>query len=133
MEQANLTNYQCGFCGRKEVKLWCPYSLSEPLICAICAEKRQSFITYVVRDSKNVPLRKEKVPHWHVDEKGRVPAYSFPTSGDVVDNLIVNVHDVGGSYRQAMFPAVVDENGEFYPYHQIPESEYSKWENLPTR
>ena len=140
MEKAIRTekiNYQCDFCGRNDVKLWKPYSLAEPLICAECAEQRQSKVTYVVRDENNNAQSKSILPSWMVDDKGKVGSYNGTIPGrepEKVDNLIIDMRDVGGSYRQNMFPAVVDsENVVFYEYHSIPKEAYQKWEELPTR
>lgn len=125
-------NYQCDFCGRSDVKLWKPYSLEEPLICAECAERRQSKLNYVVRDENNKAQGKSILPSWTVDNKGKVSAYNG--TSEKVDNLIIDMKDVGGSFRQTVFPAVVDnENTVFYEYHSIPKDAYQKWEELPTR
>ena len=35
-------NYVCSICGKRNVKLWRPYMDNAPLICAECAEKRQT-------------------------------------------------------------------------------------------
>lgn len=39
-------NYVCSICGKRNVKLWRPYMDTTPLICAECAEKRQTPYEY---------------------------------------------------------------------------------------
>ena len=80
-------NYVCSVCGKRNVKLWRPFSNVAPLICAECAEERQTPIMYeeVIWKKKNtggykVELtgKKIKMPKWKVDENGLVPSSDGP-------------------------------------------------------
>ncbi len=142
-------NYVCSICGKRNVKLWRPYMDTSPLICAECAEERQTPKEYEETiwakkadgsytgtfTGKNLPL-----PKWKVNEKGKVPSYLGPGPNGVTesmtDQLIVNLADVSVSYSSgstSMVPASPDENGDFWGYTSVPEEVCKWWEELPTR
>lgn len=142
-------NYVCSICGKRNVKLWRPYMDTTPLICAECAEKRQTPYEYEETiwqkedtgwytgkfTGKKLPL-----PKWKVDEKGKVPSYQGPgPDGEprsMTDQLIVDLSDVSTSYTSgstSMVPACPDEDGEFWGYTSVPEENCKWWEELPTR
>lgn len=145
--------YGCSICGKKNVKLWRPYGDSAPLICAECAEERQSPMEYTEliwkkdegyddrwigtpnKDKKKLPL-----PKWKVDEMGRVPTYDGPgpegLPPTMTDQLIVDLCDVSKAYssgRTTMIPACPDEDGNFWCYTVVPEDVCKWWNELPTR
>lgn len=143
-----MENYVCSICGKKHVKLWRPYMYTSPLVCAVCAEQRQSPRKY------DEMLWKEEGDHyvgtstgktlpldaWHVDEKGRVPSYDGPgpkeLPKEMTDQLIVNLKDVSKSYTSGettIVPAIPDEYGEFWGYTSVPAEHVKWWEELPTR
>ena len=144
-----MKNYACNICGKENVKLWRPYMGTEPLICATCAETRQSPREYDEciwekmsddhyvgkHTGKKLPLNK-----WKVNEKGKVPTYwglepkELPMS--MTDQLIVNLNDISTAYSSGettMIPAVPDEDGDFWGYTAVPEERCKWWEELPTR
>lgn len=141
-------NYVCSICGKRNVKLWRPYMDNAPLICAECAEKRQTPQKYEETiwkkeseghytgelTGKTLPL-----PKWKVDEKGHVPSYDGPgPDGQPLTSvhLIVNLYDVSTSYTSGhtdMIPACPDEDGEFWGFTSVPEEVCKWWEELPTR
>lgn len=142
-------NYVCSICGKRNVKLWRPYMGTSPLICAECAEERQTpqeydetiwnkeadgFYTGTVTDKK-LPL-----PKWKVNENGKVPSYFGPgpegAPESMTDQLIVNLADVSTSYSSgstSMVPAAPDADGDFWGYTSVPEEVCKWWEELPTR
>ncbi len=137
--------YECSICGRQNVKLWRPYMDTEPLICATCAEERQSPKEYVVcvwKEQGDYHVgthteRKLPLPKWEVNVEGKVPSYfgpgpdGFPMG--MTDQLIVNLKDVSQAYSSGettMVPAVPDEDGE---YTSVPENRCKWWEELPTK
>lgn len=142
-------NYSCACCGRKNVKLWRPYGYSSPLICAACAEKKQS-----VRKCKEVVWKKDgdrlngehtgkiiTLPKWEVDRDGLIPAnIDLGPDGMPVlytDQLVVNLQDVSDEYTSnshtSVIPAVPDEDGNFWCYTTVPEDKVAWWKNLPTK
>lgn len=142
-------NYSCACCGRKNVKLWRPYGYSSPLICATCAEKKQS-----VRKCKEVVWKNDgdrligkhtgkiiTLPKWKVDKDGKIPAkIDLGPDGKPVlytDQLVVNLQDVSDEYIGAsnttVIPAAPDEDGNFWCYTAVPEDKVKWWTNLPTR
>ena len=141
--------YVCSICGRRNVKLWRPYMDTAPLICAECAEKRQTPHEYEETKwqkeengwytgkftGKKLPL-----PEWKVDENGQVPSYTGPGPDGVpacmTDKLIVDLSDVSTSYSSgstSMVPACPDEDGDFWCYTSVPEEFCKWWNELPTR
>lgn len=139
-----MEGYVCAFCGREHVKLWRPYMGTEPLICAICAEERQS-----TRKHEEVTWRKEgdhyigtptgkllTLPKWTVNEKGRIPSMHGPGPDgiqlEMTDQLIINFKENSESWC-TMVPAVPDENGDFWGYTAVPDEGVKWWRNLPTR
>ena len=141
-------DYKCSICGRENVKLWRPYMDLEPLICATCAEKRQSpweydEVKWEKRGSisRGTPTgRKLPLPKWVVDEKGKVPSYDGPgPDGEEcikTDQLIVDLSDVSKSYRSGhttMVPAVPCENCSMWGYTSVPQEGCDWWDALPTR
>ena len=138
--------YECSVCGRQNVKLWRPYMDTTPLICAKCAEERQSPQEYDELNWKRVgdtyigdPTGKKlPLPKWKVNKKGQVPSYNGPGSEgldmEMTDQLIVNLSDISKAYSSGetdMIPAVPDEDGEFWGYTSVPEDGYKWWEELP--
>ena len=143
-----MKNYACSVCGKEHVKLWRPYMNTEPLICATCAEERQSPRTYFecnwgkqgntyigTLTSKKLPL-----PKWQVNEDGLVPSHHGPGPDglpmQMTDQLIVDLTDVSKSFSSGettMIPAVPDENGDFWGYTSTPHDCRILWEKLPTK
>ena len=119
-------NYVCSICGRRGVKLWHPFLDISPLLCAECAEKRQTpLIAYKKR--------------WKVDEDGRVPSYIVfnVLSENMTNRLYVDLSEVSGSVFSSkctsMVPAYPKEDGYFYCYNREPEELRNWWNSLPTR
>ncbi len=145
----NTENYQCCVCGKRNVKLWRPYMDSAPLICAKCAEKRQTPWQYdeVIWQKEGedryvgtFTKKKLPLPKWEVDEKGNVPSYLGPgpdgENREKTDQLIVDLSDVSKSYRSGsttMIPACPDESGDFWNYTCVPKEVCKWWEKLPTK
>ena len=142
-------NYVCSICGKRNVKLWRPYMDTTPLICAECAEKRQTPYEYeetIWQKEDNgwytgkFTGKKLPLPKWKVDEKGEVPSYQGPgPDGEprfMTNQLIVDLSDVSTSYTSgstSMVPACPDEDGEFWGHTSVPEENCKWWEELPTR
>lgn len=139
--------YACAICGKEHVKLWRPYMDTQLLICATCAEERQTQKRYderIWKETSNgyvgIPTGK-KLPlaKWKVNEKGKIPSYSGPGPEglpmEMTDALIVNLRGVSKSYSfsETMIPAVPAEDGYFWGYNSAPEECYKWWEELPTR
>ena len=142
-------NYVCSICGKRNVKLWRPYMDTSPLICAECAEKRQSPREYEEKvwstnekgwycgrfTQKKLPL-----PKWEVNEKGKIPTDMGPGPEGMpipmTDQLLVDLSDVSTSYTSgntSMVPACPDDDGNFWGYTSVPEETCKWWEELPTR
>lgn len=141
--------YSCSVCKREGIKLWRPYGDVKPLICATCAEERQSPQEYDeciweekpdgtwvgTPTGKKLPLEK-----WNVDEKGCIP-YGIGHDGlplSMTDQLIVDLSTVSESYTSGsttMLPAVPDpeQDDDFWAYTSVPEDRCKWWEELPTR
>jgi len=119
----------------------------EPLICATCAEERQTPHEYHetiwspnydgsysgTMTNKLLPL-----PKWSVDENGQVPSYQGPgpdgCNHSMTYKLIINLKDDGE--KQSMVPAIPDEsmdNGIAGVTHQVSEEGFKWWAELPTR
>ncbi|MBE5821263.1 MAG: hypothetical protein E7311_01570 [Clostridiales bacterium] len=141
-------NYECSFCGKEGVKLWRPYGAFKPLVCAECAETRQSPIEYYVLTWKKEGEKyieeptgeKLPLPKWIINEKGRVPNYRGPGPNgierEMTDQLIINLKDVGfDSGKTALVPAVPYENydDQFWTYGDVPQDKVEWWENFPTK
>lgn len=142
-------NYMCSICGKRNVKLWRPYMDTAPLICAECAEKRQTPCEYEEtlwqkedngRYTGTFTGKKLPLPKWEVDENGHVPSYQGPGPDGKTriktDQLIVDLSDVSTSYASgstSMVVACPDENGDFWGYTSVPEEACKWWKNLPTR
>ena len=77
---AEYKEYKCSFCQQSMVKLWHPEGNSSPLICAKCAEARQSVRIcneYVwSRDGKRAKKTGNKsiCKRWEVDDEGQIPS-----------------------------------------------------------
>ena len=141
------TVYACSFCGKKRVKLWKPFPLLLPLICAKCAEERQSaleseqIIWIHEGDGKYSGLytgRKFPVPKWTVDNDGKVPSYTGQGPYGVslkTDKLIIDLSDISFfcSGTTEMVPAYPTENGAFWDNHSAPDDIIKWWKELPTR
>ena len=144
-------NYVCSICGKRNVKLWRPYGDDVPLICAECAEKRQS-----PRECDEVIFWKElgtdyfciehtgrrlPLPKWKVNENGKIPAYFGPTIGGktiipMTVQLSVDLSDVSTAYSHGstcMVPAYPNEDGNFWSYTAVTEETLKWWNELPTR
>jgi hypothetical protein len=101
-------SYVCSICNVTKVKLWRPYMGTQPLICAKCAEERQSLHEYNVIDhwvpgkhsngydcwvgiykyelspSLGYIIKKELMKKWTVDDNGKVPSYlGSPSPGGI--------------------------------------------------
>lgn len=117
----NNEKYICSFCGRKEVKLWRPMNKNSPLICAVCAEKRQT------------PL---KCDQWKVDEDGRVPSYDTVSEVTEKDEKVYYlIVDLKESSETILLPAIpnTNKNGEWCVLGDVPDKEWKWWKNLPTK
>ena len=115
--------YECSFCKKAGVKLWHPMEGNAPLICAKCAEIRQSKILYNEyiwsRDKRSAHLtgRKKVLPIWKVRKEGDVPSYAGPNA----DGLPL-------SYTTTL---IVDlEDKQKVPF--IPANDSVNWAELPT-
>lgn len=140
--------YVCHVCGRKYIKLWRPYAETEPLICAICAEKRQVPVSYneiiwYKRDGRYIKTftgKKIELDEWTVDEKGTVPVYDGPGPEDSLmmrtDVLKIGISDISEvclSKSTDMVPAILNEKGDFFKLGEITEEIKETWTNLPTK
>lgn len=142
-------DYVCSICGKRNVKLWRPYMGTSPLICAECAEKRQTPEEYEEciwkKESEGYYTgkftgRMLPLPKWKVDEEGFIPSYQGPGPDGqpeaITDQLIVDLSDVSTSYSSkntTMIPALPDENSDFWGYTSVPEEVCKWWKELPTR
>ena len=82
------------------------------------------------------------LPHWKVNEKGRVPSSCFydpspyTLNWKMTNNLIINLKEIGFvSGKTTIIPAIPDENSEneFLNDKSISQDKVEWWENLPTR
>ena len=143
-------NYVCSICGKRNVKLWRPYGYGAPLICAECAEKRQTPREYekkiwhrLGKDRFCGKFTGEKLPlpKWKVNENGKIPTNMGPapkgmTIIPMTDQLLVDLSDVSIEYSPgstSMIPACPNEDGYFWSYTVVPEENCKWWEELPTR
>ena len=140
-------NYVCSICGKRNVKLWRPYMGTEPLICAECAEKRQSpreyreevWKTNKQLESCTLTITSHPLPNWKVNKKGKIPTAVGPVSDGrplpMTYKLLVDLSDVSTAYpgETSMIPACPDENGLFWGYTSVPEENSKWWEKLPSR
>lgn len=142
--------YKCSLCGRSGVKLWRPYWETEILVCASCAEKRQSPLTFneytwelkTNGEILGTPTGKVlEFPKWKVDEKGKIPyrvAFSVGSPNPIkTDQLSVDLSkDFPESFpskETSLIPAVPKGEDSFWGYTSVPESQCQWWEQLPTR
>ncbi len=143
-----MKEYVCCVCGRSGVKLWRPYMGTKPLICATCAEKRQTAREYdelVWKEKRDSYIgtmtgKKLPLPKWKVNEKGKVPSYRGPgpkgMQMEETHELLINLNGVSESYSSgetSMVPAVPDAHGDFWGYTSVPSDKCKWWEELPTR
>ncbi|MDD4375225.1 MAG: hypothetical protein PHR25_00355 [Clostridia bacterium] len=141
-------NYECSICEKKGVKLWRPNGETNPLVCASCAEERQSSIkyleqTWVKMGNHYVSGYKEEKLLNHVckiDEKGKVHLHNenIPKKNQngAVDDLIITFKENCNEKSTCitrMIPAVLNELGEILINKPIPRELYILWEKLPTR
>lgn len=115
--------YICSLCGKQNVKLWRPYGHIHPLLCAECAESRQTV--------------KENCKRWSIDNLGNIPKYdnSQTNTYTLTEILFVDLdklHDSDSTKNIKMVPAIPDEL-DFWGYIYIPPEEFKWWRNLPTR
>lgn len=128
--------YECSICKRKNVKLWRPYMDTKPLICAVCAEERQSLEMYDERAWKKVSgIYKGKLtgtklplPKWKINEEGNIPSYKGPGPYgepiEMIDNIRVNIEEfpnIASLKSICMVPAIADGEGCFYADNFVPE------------
>lgn len=142
--------YKCSLCGRSGVKLWRPYLEAGPLVCATCAEERQSPLTYNeynwdIRTNGEIhgtPTGKVlEFPKWEVDEKGKIPyriAFSVGSPNPIkTDQLIVDLSKEFPtkfpSRKTSLIPAIPKNEDGFWGYTSVPEFRCRWWEGLPTR
>lgn len=141
-------DYACSLCGNRGIKLWRPYMDTEPLVCAKCAESRQSPMKYPevtwkktaggyigIHTGKKLPLEK-----WTVDDEGQVPSYKGPGSNGLpllkTYQLIINLKDISEVYSSGetcMIPAILDKDGKFLGYSGVLEEYINWWKTLPTK
>lgn len=143
-------DYACSICGKQHVKLWRPYNGTSPLICASCAEERQSpreyeectweCVSWLGHHVSTPTGKMLPLPKWTVNEKGKIPSTDgFDPYGEylaMTDQIIVNLCDVSENYSSGettMVPAVPYNNDLFWGYTSVPESLCNWWEELPTR
>ena len=142
-------DYICYFCGKQNVKLWRPHMETFPLICAECAENRQTPCEYeevVWKKEGNGRYigeftgRRIPIPKWKVDENGEIPSYDGPgPEGEpmqMTDQPIVDLSDVLNTYlsnSSSMIPAFPDGNGNYLDYKSVPEELFKWWRKLPTK
>lgn len=144
-----MNSYACSICGKEHVKLWRPYGGTEPLICATCAEERQTPQEYRECIWGKLPDGNYKgtftgnmipMERWKVNEDGQIPSCSGPgpdgKTFQMTDQLKVNLKDVSKIYKSGhtnMIPAVPDAGGDFWCYSAVPDKFCKWWYNLPTR
>lgn len=146
-----MLDYECSVCGKENVKLWRPYGDNAPLICARCAEERQTPMMYdehiweeKIIDGKKCKVgiptgKKLPLKRWMVDAKGNIPSYEGPgpdgTPTRIVKHLIVNLKDISESYNSGhttMVPAIFDSScGAFWSISAVPQKEVEEWEKWP--
>lgn len=154
--------YECSICGTRGVKLWRPYMSSSPLICANCAEKRQSARTYnpIERWEKNISPNGETywsgafqhklgedgkmvrvvlpMKKWIVDDEGKIPSADAPGPGGKrhrTDQLSIDLSKDFMSYTggsTSIVPAIPNNEGLMWGYTSVPENGCTWWANLPT-
>lgn len=145
-------NYVCSICGKRNVKLWCPHigirGELQLLICAECAEKRQSlrefreevWKTNNICESYTFTAMTHPLPKWKVNKKGKIPTAEASVFDGrplpMTDKLWVDLSDISTAYPGAtlMMPACPDEKGFFWDYDtSVPEKSRKWWKKLPTR
>jgi len=140
-------DYKCSICGKHHVKLWRPYMGTYPLICASCAEQRQSpkeydEKTWIKKNKGYVGIptgNKLPLEKWAINSEGLIPSYEGPGPTTLplamTDQLIVDLRDVSENHSSGettIVPAVPDKNGEFWSYTSVPEKDNKWWKELPT-
>ena len=138
-------DYKCTVCGKSGVKLWRPYMRTEPLVCAECAEKRQSQMEYdeVIWKEEGKSYvgkptgRKMPLEKWKVNEKGKIPNYNGPgpegIEMEMTDQLIVDLKDYGFSSGETTIVSAIPSEEGFWGYTSVPQDKVEWWEKLPTR
>ena len=117
--------YECSFCKATNVKLWRPFGYAAPLICAKCAEQKQSPYKSQLEQEERILPR----PRWFVSDSGFIKSYHDKTQ--LSHRLIVDLDD--SRKFMDMIPAVPANNGEFWGYIPVPQEELEKWEQLPNQ
>ena len=143
----NSTDYKCAICGKKHVKLWRPWGYNGPLICAICAEARQTLreceeLKWELKNGQyvgNHTGKTIKLEKWIVDENGCIPTtlgLPVKTLPSATTNVLkVNISDIDSSFGSggtSYVPAVMDEHGVCFTI-PLSSKNYDWWKNLPTR
>ena len=141
--------YKCSICGKEGVKLWRPYLDTEPLVCASCAEARQSPRIYekanweITEDGSWIGIPTENkviLPNWTIDDNGKIPSrygygpHKLPLT--FTDMLEIDLRGISKTYQSGetnMIPAVPDEDGYFFGYTSVPKERCKWWENLPNK
>ena len=138
--------YVCSICRRSNVKLWRPYMDTDPLVCARCAEERQTpreydECTWEKADDLYIGTptgKKIPLPKWEVDDEGIIPSDDGPRPGNLpelkTDQLIIDLNGESEAYASGettMIPAIPDADGEFWGYTSVPEDSFKWWEELP--
>ena len=82
------------------------------------------------------------LPRWYVDREGKVPSYSGPVPEGIppyekTHNLWVNPKGIFDEYpdeKEIMLqPAIFNDQGEMFNPFNVPQEEYNKWKDLPTK
>ena len=96
-----MKNYKCSTCGKSGVKLWSPIGANDPKICAECAEKRQSKLTYNEyvweKNKRNAHLTGKKLPlpAWTVNEEGTIPSFKCRPFSEAKPNTLLTTSSMG--------------------------------------
>ena len=139
--------YKCWICKKEGVKLWRPYMDTEPLICAKCAEERQTEREYEEKSwSKQGEIfvgtptgKMHQLPKWEVNGKGKIPTGEGLVPDGTESENTTNMLEIKFlpndrvyyTYRVSMVPALPDGKGDYISYLAMPPEEYKKWEELP--
>lgn len=141
-------NYACSICGKGEVKLWKTSLCNEFLICAECAEARQSprqcnelnWVKTVDGYSGRPTGKRVFLSSWKVDEEGFVPKQMPPGPEGIpvskTHQLMINLkNDIAScnSDTTCVIPAILDKKGNYLKYSSAPKSRINWWQSLPTR
>lgn len=124
----NPINYCCSFCGRRNLKLWRPKEAQLPLVCAECAENRQTTGPCCAK-VEEIMGRRLFVPRWEVNEQGEIPSCvacgNARTKSQMTNCLYVKL-DTGVCTE--LIPALPRNDGQ---NETVETNEW--WEKLPTR